>query len=145
MRAVLCMILLSLATPYAHAESGTSATIKQVWGEMKMNEDQRKQVDVIEKKYDPILKTQREKVKQAKQDLKDTKRSPNATPAEITQKNNALSKQETQLENLRIRKQGEIDNILTPEQKQKKAEKKEKRQKRRAKRKEAINNIFSND
>ncbi|MCB0272156.1 MAG: hypothetical protein KDD46_04000 [Bdellovibrionales bacterium] len=124
------------------AESGVSSAVNQQLLEFKMDEDQKKQADLIDKKYEPLFETQREKIRKAKDDLQTAKRSSKASSSDVIEKNKILQQEENKLENLRLEKQAEIENVLTKEQKEKRAEKKEKKQKRRENRKETFDKFF---
>lgn len=108
------------------AESGVSSAVNQQLLEFKMDEDQKKQADLIDKKYEPLFETQREKIRKAKDDLQTAKRSSKASSSDVIEKNKILQQEENKLENLRLEKQAEIENVLTKEQKEKRAEKKKK-------------------
>ena len=69
------------------AESGVSSAVNQQLLEFKMDEDQKKQVDLIDKKYEPLFETQREEIRKAKDDLQTAKRSSKASSSDVIEKN----------------------------------------------------------
>lgn len=145
MKNALFFISLTLLAPLTYADSGFSSTVEQQFLELKMDENQRKEVDQIEQKYAPKIKAQRDEVSQAKSELKTAHKGAPTGSQDVMNKTKALQSAENDLEQLFIQREREIFAVLTPEQQTELKKKKAKKQKRRKNRKEFFNDVFSTD